>query len=815
MAFTGMNEDAPLSPEETQKLPEAMLANMYSVSDDGNNNPDIPLDPGKLGIDEFLVDRLSHKPLNKYKFRRSIACGGMKMVLEVRDMDTMRDVAMAVLPDADKRPPADILRFVQEARLTASLEHPNIVPVHDIGIDKNGAPYFTMKLLRGKTLAAFLKSLADEGVSEEDYPMHRLLRIFLKICSGVAFAHSKGVLHLDLKPENIQLGDFGEVLIIDWGLAKMMDNESNLDSFPAGTMKNSANNAIVTMDGMMKGTPGYMSPEQAAGKNLTKDARTDIYALGAILYAMLTLQNPLGSKSVPDMIQDTLDGNIIPPRYRVPEREIPVALDAVVQKAMSLSPYDRYQSVTELRDEVNAFIGGYATVAEKASSLKKAMLLVKRHVILTVSAVILFLVLAVAGAVMLQDHQRQKAAWFPLCSVQWNDPTDVRQLPKGITYRKKDLSLSDGTAWRSSSRGLLLPRGEWLWLDLPLKSDWHLDFRYSVEQPGDSFEVRLQADPENKGADQLPSGLITRFGLDGGTRDIFYRQEPGKQPVQISGHVSGVAPGVIQEASFQRNDGRLTVRVGLAGREESLIDFLPPATEKQRRIGIRALSGNIRLHSLTLTNRGDAERSTPLVAADALQEVHLYEAAFDKYLKIAESYETASFSDRALLNSYRIAAIFAPDLKDREERLTELKKRMAARTRFQFTDRVREIDAARLWKEGQILASLRLVEIILQSDPTNDILQRLTAIQYHKFKRNEMEAYLSLLKRMRHLKTLSIAGFDWENLDPIRDLDLEYLDCTGNPITDYSALKNMPLRVLVTDSGVYTGEEAIASFLNK
>ena len=140
--------------------------------------------------------------------------------------------------------------------------------MHDIGIDANGSPYFTMKLLRGRTLAALLTKLdtADEDF-RKSYPLYRLLRIFLKICSGVDFAHSRGVIHLDLKPENIQLGDFGEVLIIDWGLAKTIKNGDDLPGSHAPDPKNSRPaepfRPFVTMDGLLKGTPGYMAPEQA------------------------------------------------------------------------------------------------------------------------------------------------------------------------------------------------------------------------------------------------------------------------------------------------------------------------------------------------------------------------------------------------------------------------------------------------------------------------------------------------------------------------------------------------------------------------
>ncbi|MBR4885411.1 MAG: serine/threonine protein kinase, partial [Lentisphaeria bacterium] len=291
----------------SENLPGAtveMAAVEFELPTDGNNNPEKQLDRENLELDTGSIDRLSVKPVQKYRFVRSIGRGGMKMVLQMKDLDATRDVAMAVLPEAPTRPREDLVRFIEEARITASLEHPNIVPVHEIGIDSTGAPYYTMKLLRGGTLAALIAKLAEGNEQfNAEYNTIRLLRIFLKICSGVAFAHSKGVIHLDLKPENIQVGDFGEVLIMDWGLAKVRDHLNTPETPDFNTETKVSGFGSGTLDGIMKGTPGYMAPEQAAGKNSARDERTDIYSLGAILYSLMTWKDPLEEKDVRDRIE--------------------------------------------------------------------------------------------------------------------------------------------------------------------------------------------------------------------------------------------------------------------------------------------------------------------------------------------------------------------------------------------------------------------------------------------------------------------------------------------------------------------------------
>jgi serine/threonine protein kinase len=311
----------------------------------------------------------------------------MKAVLQVNDKDTARNVAMAIIPDFEERPKADINRFIREARITAQLEHPNIVPIHEIGSDSKGSPYFTMKYLRGRTLATILKKL-NIGNAEalEQYPLARLLRIFVKVANGIAFAHSKKIIHLDLKPENIHVGDFGEVLILDWGLAKFIGKEDIADELDENKTRNyekqlNETRIIMTLDGIAKGTPGYMAPEQAAGKNQEKDERTDIYGLGCILYAILTFENPLGNrKDVRKILHDTVVGNIeSPSQLKNPLRPIPAPLEAVCLKAMNLLPDDRYQNVAELRNDIFAFMSGYAPIAENASTIKKTFLFINRN----------------------------------------------------------------------------------------------------------------------------------------------------------------------------------------------------------------------------------------------------------------------------------------------------------------------------------------------------------------------------------------------------------------------------------------------------
>jgi len=323
--------------------------------------------------------------VDKYAVGEEVGSGGMKSVRRAHDQNASRDVAMAVLQEG-KTEPRFIRRFVREARLTAALEHPNIVPVHEIGVAEDGRPYFTMKLLGGESLHSALQKLAA-GAPEyrKRYTLARLLQIFLGAGNAVAFAHSRGVIHLDLKPANIQVGDFGEVLVLDWGLAKIMER--------AGALALPEALRVVHTEGVVRGTPGFMAPEQTRGEYSKFDERTDVYALGAVLLTLLTGKLP-GPHEMPAF-----------------DRRVPVALQAVTLKAMAADPADRYQSVRSLLRDVQAFLAGYATSAQQASTLTLLWLLIKRQkVAVSLVAVSLVVILTIGVVAFVRIARSERVA---------------------------------------------------------------------------------------------------------------------------------------------------------------------------------------------------------------------------------------------------------------------------------------------------------------------------------------------------------------------------------------------------------------------
>jgi len=301
-------------------------------------------------------------PVKRFEDRGEIARGGMSTVRRVFDNLVLREVAMKVLEPT--RDFDQLARFVEEAQITGQLDHPNIVPIHDIEMDEQGLPTrFTMKLVRGETLCEVLSAMNVRVLSGES--LEHLLQAFLRICDAVSFAHSRGVIHRDLKPSNIMLGSHGQVYVMDWGVALLREMARSGDR---ASHVRCATDTMPEALGSLTGTPAYMAPEQARGEISQIDERTDVYGLGGILYYLLTQRAPHESDSVEESLRLAKQGEVVPPNelFHGPDRaRLPPLLCRIAMRALSENVDDRYRSVAELKREIEAFLRGGGWFAEQ------------------------------------------------------------------------------------------------------------------------------------------------------------------------------------------------------------------------------------------------------------------------------------------------------------------------------------------------------------------------------------------------------------------------------------------------------------------
>jgi hypothetical protein len=353
---------------------------------------------------------------------RQLAKGGMGEVHLAFDRQLQRHVALKVMTPELAASPGLAARFTQEAIVLGRLDHPHIVPIHDLGTDAQGSSYYAMKFVRGVTLKDVLTGLRKGQANIVNrYPLARLLEIFLKICDAVGSAHSKGIIHRDLKPANIMIGEFGEVMVMDWGIAKILNEPetalaTEVPGVPGGTQY-----------GTVMGTPSFMAPEQAEGRLEAINECTDIYSLGAILYNILVLRPPIVREGPEaDLLERVRAGQITPPLafnedvpdaavlLHCPHRQIPEALSAVAMQALARDPARRYHDVPELQRDIVAYTAGYAPVAEHAGAFRQFRLTLRRNATYTAAASIIVLVILGFGihAHFTKQKQAEQLAGF-------------------------------------------------------------------------------------------------------------------------------------------------------------------------------------------------------------------------------------------------------------------------------------------------------------------------------------------------------------------------------------------------------------------
>jgi serine/threonine protein kinase/Leucine-rich repeat (LRR) protein len=786
-----------------------------------------------------------HAPLPKPRFqvREQLGEGGGGAVFAVADEHLQRDVAIKVTHRLANT--SEAARLIEEARLTARLEHPYILPVHDLGYDADGRCFFAMRKASGRTLAELIRDAASGDVHQVIATFSDRVALVMRVCEAIAYAHSRKVVHRDIKPSNIVVGEFGELIVLDWGTAL------DLCEGPGPS-------------GKLIGTPIYMPPEQVRGEPANE--QSDVYCLGATLWHLLALARPVPKAATEDEFWVHKSAGHLPDA----PPGVPPTLLEIACKAMAPEQADRYETALALRSALATWErhqasiarcerteqalselerrGDHASFTRLTDDIRRALedwpgneraqklLLRARRVhaafaltrgeldlagelvdpdepdhsevrdtlnaararalaarrraarLRWVTLALSLVVVAVAVALAI-DYRRSLGAWH----VAWvfvpaRDP--LGQIKSAFTEQ------ASAPMPELASGALVLPRTHMFWLNgVTISGNVRFEAEIEWETAVDGFEISLRS---QRNALQSPwlaaPGYTAQFGGYAGTVSFIAQMRSSGTPVTSNGVGIRFLPGRRYHVAFSVVGSEAALEVD--GVEHyRLRDLLPLGDSTYNAVGIRTW-GDVRVHRIEVRRQAYPEKPGPLVAGDVLLAAGHYAQAVRMYQQIAADFPASSAAEQALARAYR-AAVLAPELAG--ERAPLLMRLLDEYPASRYREQCEEAAALEEWRAGRPAIALQRAQNVLTTFPRSRVALALLEHGVAGLPAEHANQLLGLVGRTARVSRVNISGLRVSDLSPLRNMSLSELDASGTEVSNLAPLRNMPLRRLVLD----------------
>lgn len=794
-----------------------------------------------------------------------IGSGATSHVYAVRDHSLERTIAVKFLKRSRSLAQTSRRRFLHEARVTAQLEHPNIMPIHDIGLDSQGRLFFVMKRVEGHTVGDAIRTARGDPTATEPAPTDKgpghdtvgfdsvddKLEIFFKLCDAVAFAHDHGYIHQDIKPDNIMLGRYGEVLLLDWGCAL----DRHLESDDTGKA--------------IYGTPAYMSPEQARREQA--DERSDIYCVGATLYHVLTLHHPTWADDPETFWAMKSAGELSPLPHDADD--VPAPLLEICRTAMAPDPADRYQTVGQMRQAVREYqshadsivlasaardrlesavaTGSYQAFVEILHDLRQALrmwpangdasdaeisakqayaacALDRRDLQLAATliddtpafdglrarlqsaraaeagrrrrtrqaqgaAFVLALAVLAFLAYLGMDSFKYFGSWHTL--YHWNPskgkPVGVTRAVSVLrtTQTSADSVHFDGTSMEIGTQAMY-------WLeDLRVSTDVRFEAHIMWPEYVDGFEVHLQARrAESPEWPMLLGGFSCQFGSGRGQYNYISRNDFARWPSMDNAVAAAFEPQRWYRVAFERHGDQVNLYVD-GKKVLSQSELLPLPGSSFEHIAFRSW-GPLRIRSLTVRRMTLPRKASPLVVGDAAIVRADYEDAVRQYLRLADDFVGNAIGERALAKAY--LSLNMMGRREPDSLRASIRDRLERRyPDSEYWPLLNQYDCLTAWTARDYDRALGLLGDVYDQNPDTRLALRLVGLFDGTIPPQDVtRRLLSFVGRTRGVIRLNLDRWGLRDLEFARDMPLQSLSIKDNRVASLEPLKGMPLKEL-------------------